>query len=252
MDNKPTVLFENEEVLAVNKPAGLVVHPDGRGKEETLVDWILSTYPVIRGVGEPLKLASGIVVDRPGIVHRLDKETSGVLLIAKTQDSYLFLKRQFLKHDIKKKYHAFVYGSMKGARGTIDRPIGRSQNDFRKKSAARDLGDDARPATTRWYTLLSGEDATFVEAQPITGRTHQIRVHFHAIGHPVLCDPLYATGRKPMYGMNRLALHAKSITFRVPGGKEQEVVAAYPPDFVRAIELFKKGGAKETPLLRQV
>lgn len=251
MEIKPTILFENEEVVVIDKPAGLVVHPDGRGKGETLVDWIVSKYPSIRNVGEPLKLASGTIIDRPGIVHRLDKETSGVLLIAKTQDSYLFLKRQFLKHEIKKRYHTFVYGSMKGARGTIDRPIGRSSNDFRKKSAARDLGDDARPATTRWYTLLSGDDATFVEAQPITGRTHQIRVHFHAIGHPVICDPLYATGRKPMYGMKRLALHARSVTFRVPGGEDQEVVAPYPADFIEAMKLFKEGGAKEAPLLRR-
>lgn len=252
MEIKPTILFENEEVVAIDKPAGLVVHPDGRGKGETLIDWILSVYPAIRNVGEPLKLANGVIVDRPGIVHRLDKDTSGVLLIAKTQDSYLFLKRQFLKHEIKKKYHAFVYGSLKEVRGTIDRPIGRSANDFRKKSAARELGDDARPAVTRWYTLLSGDGATFVEAQPITGRTHQIRVHFHAIGHPVISDPLYATGRKSMYGMSRLALHARSVTFRIPGGEDQEVVAPYPADFVEAIKLFKEAGAKETPLLRQL
>jgi 23S rRNA pseudouridine1911/1915/1917 synthase len=251
MEIKPTIIFENETVVAVDKPAGLVVHPDGRGKGETLVDWILATYPFIRNVGEPLKLANGSIVDRPGIVHRLDKDTSGVLLLAKTQDSYLFLKRQFLKHEIKKKYHAFVYGSLKEVRGTIDRPIGRSANDFRKKSAGRELGDDARPAVTRWYTLLSGEGVTFVEAQPITGRTHQIRVHFHAIGHPVVCDPLYATGRKSMYGMNRLALHARSVTFRVPGGEDQEVVAPYPDDFVEAMRLFREAGAKEAPLLRR-
>ncbi len=251
MEIKPIILFENDEVVAIDKPAGVVVHPDGRGKGETLIDWILATYPSIRNVGEPLKLTNGSIVDRPGIVHRLDKDTSGVLLIAKTQDSYLFLKRQFLKHEIKKRYHAFVYGSLKDVRGTIDRPIGRSANDFRKKSAARELGEDARPATTRWYTLWSGEGATFIEAQPITGRTHQIRVHFHAIGHPVLCDPLYATGRKPMYGMKRLALHARSVMFRAPGGAEYEVIAPYPADFVEAIRLFKEAGAKEAPLLRR-
>lgn len=250
MNLSPSILFENEHVVAVDKPAGLVVHPDGRTDEPTLVAWMVEHYPFAVKVGEPITLSDGSVIERPGVVHRLDRETSGVLLLAKTQESYLFLKRQFMRHQVQKKYHAFLYGTLKDDRGTINRPIGRSNSDFRKWSAGRGPKGELRDAVTRWFTLLRGIDAMFVEAQPLTGRTHQIRVHFQSIGHPVVADPLYAIGRAPLFGFTRCALHAKIITFRLPGGGEQTVEAPYPSDFVSAIERFKASGAEGAALLR--
>lgn len=151
-----------------------------------------------------------------------------------------------MKHTIKKRYHAFVYGSLPDDRGTIDRPIGRSKSDFRKQSSSQETRGDRRDAVTRWFTLLKGSATTFVEAQPITGRTHQIRVHFHAIGYPIVADPLYAPHRKSLFGFQRLALHARSVTFRVPPGGDETVEAPYPDDFTNAIKAFEESGAKKT------
>src|SRR3989344_3700990 len=137
-----SIIYEDKNILAINKPSGLLVHPardeDGR---ETLVDWIIKNRPEIRGVGEEMKLPSGKVVERPGIVHRLDKETSGILLIAKNQEAFLFLKKQFQEHTLKKIYLALVYGELKENEGVIDKPIGRSHSDWRQRSVSpRALG----------------------------------------------------------------------------------------------------------------
>jgi 23S rRNA pseudouridine1911/1915/1917 synthase len=110
---EPEVIYEDKDIIAINKPAGLVVHSDGKTKEKTLTDWLLSKYPEIKGVGEPGKDSNGNEIDRPGIVHRLDRETSGIMLVAKNHDSFLNLKNQFKNHEIQKIYHAFVYGVLK-------------------------------------------------------------------------------------------------------------------------------------------
>ncbi|HEY4498981.1 MAG TPA: RluA family pseudouridine synthase [Candidatus Paceibacterota bacterium] len=249
-----TVLYEDDEVLVVNKPAGLVVHADGRTEEPTLVDWLLEKYPAIQGVGEAIKVQSSklkaqsedrggdddeVIIERSGIVHRLDRETSGAIVIAKTRESYLHLKRQFQDREVHKKYHLFVWGEMKTERGTIDRPIGKSPNDFRQWSAQRGAKGVMREAVT-WYKVLArGHGISFIEAQPQTGRTHQIRVHFKAIGNPVVGDKLYAPTKRTALGFERTALHARSIKFMGRGGKEIEVVAPYPDDFTHALELLK-------------
>ena len=121
---EPTVLYEDDSVIVVNKPAGLAVHADGKHDRATLVDWLLAEYPDIVGVGEPQTLADGTVIDRPGIVHRIDRETSGVLIVARTQESFDFLKSQFQDREVRKVYRAFVYGNIKDDRGIIDKPIG--------------------------------------------------------------------------------------------------------------------------------
>jgi 23S rRNA pseudouridine1911/1915/1917 synthase len=228
------VLYEDESVIVVNKPAGLVVHSDGKTLEPRLTDWILDTHPEIKGVGEPLKLSSGVEISRPGIVHRLDRETSGVIIIAKTQEAFTHLKAQFHDRKTKKEYRAFVYGEMKEDTGTIDRPIGRSAKDFRLRSAQRGARGVLREAVTDFRVIARGSGYTLVSTFPKTGRTHQIRVHLKAINHPVVCDKLYAPKRECGLGFTRHALHAYSIEVTLPTGEKRCFEASLPHDFIVA------------------
>ncbi|AKM84014.1 TPA: RluA family pseudouridine synthase [Candidatus Campbellbacteria bacterium] len=236
--DKIEIIYEDENILAINKPSGLVVHPDGKTTETTLVDWILKNYPEIEDVGEPLILSTGEIIKRPGIVHRLDRETSGILLIAKNQKTFLFLKEQFKERAIKKSYRAFVYGEMKMEEGIVDRPIGRSNKDFRMWSAQRGARGQMRTAVTEYNVLERGNGFSFVEANPKTGRTHQIRVHFKAINHPIVSDSLYAPKKEKGLGFERLALHSYSIEFSLPEGKKIKLEAELPPDFKKALKLI--------------
>ncbi|MDO8590563.1 MAG: RluA family pseudouridine synthase [bacterium] len=266
MNLKPiTILYEDRNVLVVNKPAGIVVHADGRTDEPTLVDWILKHYPKIRGVGEPIQDSrphdavgqarfmnqESMAFSRSGIVHRIDRETSGVLAVAKNQKTFLSLKKQFQDREVEKSYRAFVYGEMKGDEGTINRPIARSRKDFRLWSAQRGGRGQEREAITEYkvlarsnpfqsdsFGLARHKGFSFLEINPKTGRTHQIRVHLKAINHPVVCDKLYAPKRDCAMGFKRLALHAFFISFTLPSDKRIKVEAPYPSDFVSAIALL--------------
>lgn len=235
------ILHQDADIIAINKPAGLVVHSDGKTNEPTLSDWVAENFPHSIDVGEPIILADGSVINRPGIVHRLDRDTSGVMLIALTQQGFNHLKRQFQDRDIEKIYHTFVYGIMKENDGVIDRPITRSRKDFRLWSAQRGGRGEARDAVTHYKVLsriesdIKDNEATFVEVSPKTGRTHQIRVHFKAINHPVVADPLYAPKRKTLLGFKRLALHAKQITFADMENNPITIQAPYPNDFTFAL-----------------
>lgn len=252
------ILYEDGDFLIIDKPAGLVVHPDGKTKEYALTDWIHQTHPSVQGVGEPYKTASGETVDRPGIVHRLDRETSGVLVIAKNQESYEFLKKSFQTRQVKKTYHTIVWGLVKDDTGLIERPIGRSKSDFRKWSAERFARGEPRPAVTE-YSVIARKvfdpnnlpfqlnqkkgsaipsQFSYVEVYPHTGRTHQIRVHFKAINHPVVADSLYAENHPKTLDFERLALHSKSISFTNREGKPILVEAPLPEDFNKAIQWF--------------
>ena len=246
----PSILFENKNLLILNKPAGLVVHSDGKTVEPSLGDWILKNYPKIAGVGEPGKTPDGKIVDRPGIVHRLDRDTSGVIVVAKTQKSFEHLKNEFQTRGIQKTYNAFVWGIVKEDEGKIERPIGRSKNDFRKWSAERFARGELRDALTEYKVLKRHEEEgkadyhgrfTYIEAYPKTGRTHQIRVHFKAINHPVVGDSLYAPNRpvgQDGLGFERLALHARHIEFKDVDGKHIEAEAPLPADFKAALKAF--------------
>jgi 23S rRNA pseudouridine1911/1915/1917 synthase len=250
MNIKLEVLFENDEVVVLNKPSGLMVHADGRSTEYTLADYIRDTYPTIVGVGEPLTLEKGkpgeTKVDRPGIVHRLDRDTSGAILVAKTQASFLYLKRQFKEHSIRKVYTALVIGNVKQDTGIIDAPIARSKSDFRVRTVPdmhnKDARGTLRDATTRYKVLerfnkeWKGKltPLTLVEVYPLTGRTHQIRTHFKAIRHPLLADPLYGAVRKiegAAFDAPRTMLHAREISFKTNTGGETRVIAPLPADF---------------------
>ncbi len=236
---KIDILFENDRYVIINKPAGLVVHADGKTIEPNVAEWFAQQYPASSQVGEPLVLSSGEVIARPGIVHRIDRETSGVLVLARTPEAFAHLKGHFQSRDVDKTYHVFVYGNVKKDYDTIDRPIGRSRKDFRMWSAQRLARGELREAITDYAVIARGEKATFLEAKPHTGRTHQIRVHFKAINHPVVCDKLYAPKHPPLFGLDRLALHARSIAFADIDGSTISVTAPYPEDFERAVSAMQ-------------
>lgn len=240
---EPTILYEDKDVVAVNKPSGLVVHSDGKTVEETLVDWVLKKYPETKEVGEPTRSARGEIIYRPGIVHRLDRETSGVILIAKNQKSFESLKAQFQNHEISKTYHAFVNGEIKTREGEINRPIGRSNKDFRMWSAQRGARGELREAVTNYKVLDVGKGYSFIEAHPKTGRTHQIRVHFKAINYPLVADSLYAPTVENTLGFKRLALHSASVSFHDMKGNIYTVEAPYPKDFKQALHILSSSRA---------
>ena len=232
------ILYEDKDMVAVNKPAGLVVHADGKTNEPSLADWILQKYPEAKEVGEPSRTATSEVIYRPGIVHRLDRETSGVMLVAKTQQGFETLKKQFQAHQIKKEYHAFTYGEMKQDKGTIDRPIGRSNKDFRRWSAQRGARGELREAVTEYQVISRKDGYSFVHVFPKTGRTHQIRVHFKAINYPLVADSLYAPSRENTLGFKRLALHSYKTTFVDVSGISHTVTAPYPEDFALTLKII--------------
>ena len=217
--------------MVVNKPSGLVVHSDGRTKEKTLADWVLENYPETENVGEPIIKTNGEKILRPGIVHRLDRDTSGVMLIAKNKESFENLKEQFKNHTIIKKYETFVFGVVKDKEGIINRPITRSKSDFRKWSAQRGGRGEPREALTKYKVILENNDYSFLEVMPETGRTHQIRVHMKFLNHPVVCDSLYNPDNPCPKNISRMALHAKSIEFKNLNGKIIKIESKLPKFF---------------------
>ncbi|MEA2715604.1 MAG: rRNA synthase [Candidatus Parcubacteria bacterium] len=237
------ILYEDDDIAAVDKPAGMMVHPDGRAHTERtiLTDWIALTFPKAAAVGEPARSHDGTALTRSGIVHRLDTETSGVMLVAKTQNGFEHLKKQFQARTVRKQYLAFVWGAVKDSFGTIDRPIGRSGSDFRKWATGRGAKGELRPAETYWSLLWAGAEPATAEkfslllAEPKTGRTHQIRVHFNAVHHPVVGDRLYAPKRPAALGFERLALHSWSIQFENLLGDRVKVSAQPAADFESAL-----------------
>ena len=233
------ILYEDKNLLAVNKPSGLVVHTDGRTKEPALTDWLKVKYPKTMEVGESLKIGTGEVIKRFGIVHRIDRETSGVVLVAKNQETYDFLKKQFLKREIEKAYHAVVHGDVRYDEGIINLAIGRNKSDFRKRATGKAVRGEEKEAITHYKTLARKEKMSLIEANPQTGRTHQLRIHFSDQGHPILKDRLYSVPRKSPVEIDRLALHAYSIEFELPEGKLIKIIAPYPPDFQKAVDFFK-------------
>ena len=226
----PKVIYEDRDMLVLNKPSGLQVHAARvservREARETLVEWLLAHYPEIKKVGDDPAL-------RPGIVHRLDKDTSGVMVVAKNQKAFEYLKGLFQKHEIKKTYRAVVQGLPKEKRGTIDAPIGIRAGTLKRSVRSKKM---AKPAFTEYRTLetFAREGGTFsiLEVTPRTGRTHQIRVHLASIGHPVVGDRLYGSKTKQPDWAKRLMLHALSLEFTTAGGKRVQFEAEPPEEF---------------------
>ncbi|MBR3017383.1 MAG: RluA family pseudouridine synthase [Clostridia bacterium] len=200
------ILYQDEHLAVVVKPCGMVVHPAAGNGDGTLVNALLYHLDSLSGIGGEM---------RPGIVHRLDKDTSGLMLVAKDDQTHAALSQQLSDRLMEKHYRAMVYGSMKEPSGVIEKPIGRSKTD-RKKMA---VDENGRWAKTEWKVLKEYPDRTLLDVHIITGRTHQIRVHMSSIGHPVLGDPLY--GHKRMPAAPRLMLHAYSLEFTHPATGER-------------------------------
>ncbi len=256
------VIFENNDYLIINKPAGMVVHPgEGHLKQDTLANWLVARYPEIRNIGPAFAPPSPKATDgrskaavgkpnplRPGIVHRLDKETSGVMVVAKINEFYEFIREQFDKRKVKKTYLAWVKGEVKLGMGRISKPIKRGKGFkwvvmeqkpstrsarsgsnvfFPKRSEVEvRVGSKDRVAITNYKVLKRETKKTLLEIKPLTGRMHQIRVHLSSIGHPVLGDTIYGKDNK-----GPLLLHAWRIQFMDLDGDTKEYEAARPQYF---------------------
>ena len=226
------ILYEDESVIVINKPPHIVVHPSPGHVDDTIVNALLAHTPKLAPMGGSR---------RPGIVHRLDKGTSGALIVAKTDKAYLSLIGQFKDRRIKKIYHALVYGRMETEKGTIEHAITRSARDRKKMSIVR-VPDAGREAVTSWKVIKSFPGLSYLELSPHTGRTHQLRVHLASLGHPIVGDPVYGRRRFPTTGvlaplakevkaLGRQALHASKVTFFHPEtGKKMTVKAPCPED----------------------
>ncbi len=217
------ILYEDEQVIVLNKPAGMVVHPGAGNPTGTLVNALLAHFPPIRWVGEE---------DRPGVVHRLDKDTSGVLIFAKTNKAYQWLVGQFKSRDLEKTYLALVDGHPPTPTGRIDAPIIRDTRN--RTQMAVGLRGQGQPAVTEYFERQRFEAHSFLEVHPITGRTHQIRVHLNYIGVPVVGDTVYGRRRQSIE-MDRNFLHAKSLGVKLPGERVLRKFTAPLPEDLQAI-----------------
>ncbi len=230
MDLEPQIVYEDKNLLAIDKPFGLITHPKNRDdKSESVVSWLVSKYPEIENIGEPF-IASGTPMPRAGVVHRLDRDTSGLLLVAKTTEAFVFLKNLFQTRKIQKHYQALVSGHLKNPSGIIDSPLGRIGLKRTTKIQGKKLIDQ-KEAVTEYRTLKKFEKFTLLEVLPKTGRTHQIRVHLNSIGHPVCGDMIYGFKKadKPE-GLTRLFLHAYKLEFATPDGKALTLETDLPQD----------------------
>jgi len=223
------VVYEDRDLLAVVKPAGILMHRTAaKEKEETLADWILENRPKIKNVGDDPRV-------RPGIVHRLDKDTSGIILIAKNQNTFEYLKSLFQAGEVQKTYLALVYGNIEPQEGAIDKPIGLKSGSVKRTIHG---GKMAKQAITEYKVLKNYDGFSLIEARPRTGRTHQIRVHLASINHPIVADALYAgkKAKKDSLGLSRQFLHASSIEFVGPDKTRFRFEAKMPDDLTRALK----------------
>jgi 23S rRNA pseudouridine1911/1915/1917 synthase len=242
-----SILFEDPALVVVDKPAGLVVHPGAGRPVGTLAHRLLARFPELGGVGGP---------GRPGIVHRLDRDTSGLMVVARTAEAYRALQRAFTARRVVKRYLAVVYGAPDPAQGTIDAPIGRHP-ERRKEMAVRPLGrPGTRPALTRYRTLAEASGVALLELDLETGRTHQIRVHLKSLRHPIVGDPVYGEARwrglpgpiqAPLRDFPRPALHAWRLAFDHPVSGERLAFEAPVPEDLR--KLWQQVTGKAFPSL---
>lgn len=229
------VVYEDDDMLVVNKPRGMVVHPAAGHRQGTLVNAVLARCPGLKGIGGEV---------RPGIVHRLDKDTTGLLVVAKGEKSLRDLQMQIKERKTKREYVALLRGHLKGCQGTVEAPIGRHPAQ-RKKMAVVPTG---RPAATDYQVLTRfGQEYTLVLAKLRTGRTHQIRVHFSHLGYPVAGDPVYSRGKGEL-GLDGQALHAARLgLYRPSDGEYVEFSANLPEDFRNALLTLTKRYEEELP-----
>ncbi|SRR3990167_11431338 len=236
---EPEIVYEDERLLVLNKPAGLITHPKNiNDTQESITSWLVKKSPEIKNIGEPF-VASGHEVPRAGVVHRLDKDTSGLILVAKDNEAFFYLKKLFQDRKIKKHYLALVNGRPKDSKGTISAPLGR----IGLKRTTKIIGDkliDKKEAVTEYevlknYSLLANH-YSLLEVVPRTGRTHQIRVHLNSIGTPVSGDNIYGFKKiKSPRGLTRLFLHAYKLEFVAPDGKKLLIEIGLPEDLQKVL-----------------
>lgn len=220
-----SILYEDADVLVINKPAGLLVHPTSTSAEPTLLDLLKNYIPAIGAIGDD--------TDRPGIVHRLDKYASGALIVAKTASAFTHLKAQFAQRLTEKRYTALVMGTVTDDTGTITFPIARSQSNARM--AARPNSQEGKEAITHFDVMHRYASATLLDVRIETGRTHQIRAHFFALGHPVAGDELYIIRGIKIIPLGRLFLHARLLGITLPNGEFTTFEAPLPPELDLAL-----------------
>lgn len=227
------VLFEDEHLAVIDKPPGLVIHPGSGTVEPTLVQGLLHLYPFIASVGDP---------DRPGIVHRLDKDTTGCLVIAKTEETRLKLIGKFSRHTIGKEYYAIIKGNPRHEQFSVDLPIGRSLHDRKKMSVTTNCGREA--LTHASLVERIGMYASLLAVRIVTGRTHQIRVHLTYAGYPILGDYTYGKAARALSvqsGATRQMLHARKLSFKHPITQNDLVIASpIPPDMTAVTQLLRE------------
>lgn len=218
------ILYEDDDLIIINKPQGMVVHPGAGHHDQTLVNALLSHCE------GNLSDINGVI--RPGIVHRIDKDTSGVMMAVKNNEMHIAISDMLSRHEIERTYRTIVYGIISEDNGTIDAPIGRSAKDRRKMTVV----PDGKPSVTHFEVVGRYREGTDLEVKLETGRTHQIRAHMTYIGHPVFGDPLYAPKRNA-YGLEGQCLHSKSIRFIHPRtGKELYFETELPEYYKKLLE----------------
>lgn len=211
------IVYQDEYLAVVNKPRGMVVHPAAGNPDGTMVNALLGKLDHLSGIGGEL---------RPGILHRIDKDTTGLLLVAKNDEAHTALSAQIASHTMGRIYLAILQGVLKQDEGDVDAPIGRHPTDRKKMAIVR----GGREAQTHYKVLERLRGATLIEARLRTGRTHQIRVHMASLGHPVMGDPLYGSRKCPLSGLDHQLLHASRIAFDHPGDGVRRTFAVEPPD----------------------
>lgn len=229
------ILYEDDWLIVINKPAGLVVHPAPGHETGTLVHALLAHCPNLQGIGG---------VERPGIVHRLDKDTTGAMVVAKTETALHHLQAQIKTKTAKREYLGIVYGSPSNDSGTVNLPIGRHPLD-RQKMAVVPIHKGGRVALTHWQVRERLGNYSLLHFCLETGRTHQIRVHSSHIGHPLVGDPVYGSGRSLGVNLTGQALHAYKLTLIHPhSGKVLEAIAPVPPEFKKLLQVLRERRGK--------
>jgi 23S rRNA pseudouridine1911/1915/1917 synthase len=222
------IIYEDRDVVVIDKPAGLAVHPGAGQPQATVAAWFAARYLDSVSVGDP---------DRPGIVHRLDKDTSGVLILAKTQKAYDHLKSQFERRRAHKDYLALVFGVPGEPKGRINRALLRSKHN----PLRRTIDPAGKEAVTEWRLEEKFARHALLRVWPLTGRMHQIRVHLHFLGFPIVGDALYVFKRqKPPHGVRRQLLHAEKLTLMMPSGDHKTFIAPLPADFQNVLKQLRK------------
>ncbi|MEM6611628.1 MAG: RluA family pseudouridine synthase [Cyanobacteria bacterium P01_C01_bin.72] len=225
------ILYEDEHLIVVNKPAGMVVHPAPGHYTGTLVHALLHHCDTLAGIGG---------VERPGIVHRLDKDTTGAIVVAKSDRSHQHLQAQIKAKTARREYWGIIYGSFPDTAGTIDLPIGRDRRD-RKKMAIIPLEQGARTAITHWQTQERIGNYSLMQFCLQTGRTHQIRVHCAHYGHPLVGDSTYGSNRSLKVNLTGQALHAKQLSFIHPVSEKLiTAIAPLPEEFIKLLQILRK------------